>query len=306
MSKKESAQRAYEAHEREQWPDQPRPWHELHASERVAWVRAAAAVEAPLLAENAQLNARIALLEKERSEIVTKLGEALELAGEMMPHVDEYFRAKWGYGPALTTLKTYHASLTQAEARALPPGLPLRVYVAGGSSERLLVQRWIDELVRQGIKVTLDWTRDPAWDLGRTPTHEELAAIAAREEEAIDAAHMVWRLVPVAKSEGSAHEGGYASAKGKLRIVSGEVGARNVFELLPDVLRFATHEEAAAHIVSLAMRGKIGPCLHGVDTKREQLEPLYQCTPCLAWQEPEHGGRCRACGGAKAEHEGRA
>lgn len=25
-------------------------------------------------------------------------------------------------------------------------------------------------------------------------------------------------------------------------------------------------------------------------------------TPCLTWQEPEHGGRCRACGGGRAEH----
>lgn len=25
-------------------------------------------------------------------------------------------------------------------------------------------------------------------------------------------------------------------------------------------------------------------------------------TPCLTWQEPEYGGRCRACGGGRAEH----
>lgn len=107
----------------------------------------------------------------------------------------------------------------------------MKVYVAGGSSERGMVGNWIAALVALGVEVTLDWTRGAEWDLDREPTREELERCAATDLDAIRRADMVWLLVPQLKSEGSAAELGFALALGKTVVVSGEVGARNIFAL---------------------------------------------------------------------------
>lgn len=125
-----------------------------------------------------------------------------------------------------------------------------RVYIAGGSSERLTVVRPLIELARVlGVDVVHDWTADPGWDLGRMPTSEEFRESALRDLDAIRRADVVWLVVPAQKSEGAAAEIGYALALKKRLIVSGEVGARNIFALLarPEDV-FASHEEALARL----------------------------------------------------------
>lgn len=131
-----------------------------------------------------------------------------------------------------------------------------RVYIAGGSSERLTVCRPLIERAKErGAEVTADWTRDPGWDLGRPPTGDELRESAERDLAAIRRADVVWLIVPAQKSEGAAAEVGYALALGKRLVVSGETGVRNIFALRAapgDV--FARHEDALAHVVRLSRR----------------------------------------------------
>lgn len=131
-----------------------------------------------------------------------------------------------------------------------------KVYIAGGSSERLTVCRpLIESAQRAGVEIAADWTRDPGWDLGRMPTDEEFRESAGRDLAAIRRADIVWLVVPVQKSEGAAAEIGYALALGKRLVVSGETGARNIFALLAapgDT--FARHEDAFEHVVRLSRR----------------------------------------------------
>lgn len=132
----------------------------------------------------------------------------------------------------------------------------VRVYIAGGSSERLTVCRPLIERAKElGVEVAADWTRDPGWDLGRMPTDAEFRESALRDLAAIRRADVVWLVVPAQKSEGAAAEVGYALGQGKRLVVSGETGARNIFALLADPGDvFARHEDALAHVARLSRR----------------------------------------------------
>jgi hypothetical protein len=134
------------------------------------------------------------------------------------------------------------------------PGV--RVYIAGGSSERLTVCRpLIERAIEFGVDVTADWTRDPGWDLGRMPHAEEFRESAERDLDAIRRADVVWLVVPAQKSEGAAAEIGFALGLGKRLVVSGEIGARNIFALCASPGdTFDRHENALAHVVELSRR----------------------------------------------------
>lgn len=56
----------------------------------------------------------------------------------------------------------------------------------------------------------------------------------------------------------------------------------------------------AAALDLLAQHGAEGHVLEVRLVRREGAR-----TPCLTYQEPEHGARCRACGGSRADHDGR-
>lgn len=70
--------------------------------------------------ERLGLIAKASQLEAERDAIAGKLWEAIELAGELMPYVDDYFRKKWGYKETQAALKAYHTSLTQGQTHDRP------------------------------------------------------------------------------------------------------------------------------------------------------------------------------------------
>jgi len=127
-----------------------------------------------------------------------------------------------------------------------------RVYLAGGSSERLTVCRpLIERLQSAGVSVH-DWTNDPAFSLGREPTLAELRDAAHRDLHALVDAQIMWLVVPVQKSEGSAGEFLAGILNGHTTVVSGEVGVRNVFALLADHI-CETHEEAFDMVKRLAL-----------------------------------------------------
>ena len=125
-----------------------------------------------------------------------------------------------------------------------------RVYVAAGSTERLLVaQPWIDRLIAAGINV-VDWTRDPNWSLDHSPNEAELIESAQRDLVAVKECDLFWYIVPEQKSEGAASELSLAQTLGKRIVASGSFGARNIFALLiPREMRFASNKDAFAAVV---------------------------------------------------------
>lgn len=96
----------------------------------------------------------------------------------------------------------------------------IKVYVAGGSDERLDRARPVIEFLQgEGITVPYDWTRSPGYDRELTPAESEQQA--RLDFDAIRAADIVWIMAPAAKSEGAATELGIALALGKTVFISG-------------------------------------------------------------------------------------
>lgn len=128
----------------------------------------------------------------------------------------------------------------------------MKVYVAGGSSERLtVVQPLIDRLIAAGVEVTFDWTRCGEWD--RPGDEVAWFAAASADERGVHVADVVWLVMPGQKSEGSACEWGMALALKKVCIVSGATGSRNIFTTLAS-RAFHDHEEALEWLLSMQQR----------------------------------------------------
>lgn len=144
---------------------------------------------------------------------------------------------------------------------ARPAPRPLRVYVAGGSSEAELVARYIATLRAAGVEVTYDWTADVLEHRAAgSPqlTAEQRAAHARADLDGIEGADVVWWILPAALSEGSAFKAGYALGRAKRSVVSGAWAEHGrVFPLLLSEL-WSTHDAALAAIVSLAAERRKG------------------------------------------------
>jgi hypothetical protein len=89
-----------------------------------------------------------------------------------------------------------------------------KIYIAGGSTERLtVVKSWMDQVRAYStkFKITHDWTTDPGYD---APSKDQGYESALKDlREGIDPADVVWLIVPEKPSEGQAVELGYAYAK---------------------------------------------------------------------------------------------
>ena len=130
-----------------------------------------------------------------------------------------------------------------------------RIYVAGGSGERLtVVQPMIRRLQAEGARITHDWTLCPGFDYDGTPA--ELAGWAREDLEGVRNADLVWVMVPEDKSEGAHAELGAAIILGKTVFASGPhcYSARRIFPLLASRV-FATHDAAFRAIVRKAKPG---------------------------------------------------
>jgi hypothetical protein len=129
-----------------------------------------------------------------------------------------------------------------------------RVYLAGGSDERLTVVRpYIERATAAGIEVTFDWTRSPGYD--RESTVTERAKWASLDLEAVRSADIVWVLCPDAKSEGCSAELGAALALGKRVLVSGPHARREsrLFNLLASF--YGSPENAFGALVEMCGAG---------------------------------------------------
>lgn len=134
---------------------------------------------------------------------------------------------------------------------------PFCVYFATGSSQRIpFARNWIERLASVGISV-YDWTRDPNWSLPEMITLAQFRDSAGRDIEAVRACDLFWYAIPEQKSEGAAVEFGVALANGKSIVVSGDVGARNIFAtLIPPEMIFAAHEAAFSVICDIVQKSK--------------------------------------------------
>ena len=116
-------------------------------------------------------------------------------------------------------------------AMAALAGAPLAVYVAGSSSERSRVHAAMDSVRDAGLELTLDWLAAIDRVGAASPTDPAVRADAARADlDAIDRADVVWLLAPHpgSTSTGAWTELGYALAKGKRVVVSGDA-TRSIF-----------------------------------------------------------------------------
>jgi len=125
----------------------------------------------------------------------------------------------------------------------------MRLYIAGGSDERLTVVRpYIDRMIAHGVTITHDWTRCEGYD--REHTDDERRAWALADEKGVESADLVWIIVPDAKSEGSATEIGIARGRRIQFIASGARARGNIFVLLAASI-FDAHESAFRAIVDV-------------------------------------------------------
>ncbi len=126
----------------------------------------------------------------------------------------------------------------------------MRVYVAGGSDERIEVaRRAIDLLTARGFTVTHDWTRCEGYD--REHSEEERSAWARLDVEGVKSADVVWLMAPSVKSEGAATEIGIAIGRGVPFVISGPRARGNIFSMLATMI-FDNHVEALASFESIA------------------------------------------------------
>ncbi len=125
----------------------------------------------------------------------------------------------------------------------------MRLYIAGGSDERLTVVRpFIDRMIDCGVTITHDWTRCEGYD--REHTDEERRTWALADAKGVESSDLVWIIVPDAKSEGAATEIGIARGRRIQFIASGTRARGNIFVLLAASI-FDTHDAAFGAIVEV-------------------------------------------------------
>ncbi len=124
-----------------------------------------------------------------------------------------------------------------------------RIYVAGSSSERLTVVRpMILRLRGVGCVLTHDWTVCPGYD--RPGTQSELREWARGDLLGVQAADIVWVMMPEAPSEGATGELCAALVLNKTVFVSGPHATRagRIFPLLAS--RVCENHEDAFRVIS--------------------------------------------------------
>lgn len=148
-------------------------------------------------------------------------------------------------------------------------GEKMKLYIAGGSDERLTVIRPIIEQVKEcGIEITYDWTRSPGYE-SRLSVVETLEQ-AKMDLAAVQAADLIWIVAPEAKSEGCATELGAALILGKTVFVSGPHAIRDsrIFYLLATKW-FSSHAAAHRAVIDYAQRFAYRAAVALADHERE-------------------------------------
>ena len=124
----------------------------------------------------------------------------------------------------------------------------LRIYVAGASTERERVARYMGALRDAGWEITEDWCASEA-SLGVDDDLDDVTAtaVARRDLNGVDRADVFWLVAPERPSFGACTELGYAMAQRRYRrtptriIISGP--CPSIFARLAD-RRYPTHLDA--------------------------------------------------------------
>lgn len=108
----------------------------------------------------------------------------------------------------------------------------MRIYLAGGSSERILCAEYMRRLRERGHTITHDWTSSEGFT--RQLNHSEQREEARRDFQAVLDADLVWVMIPAEKSEGSHFELGAAVALNIPVVTSGphRTAQHRIFPLL--------------------------------------------------------------------------
>lgn len=122
--------------------------------------------------------------------------------------------------------------------------MTMRVYIAGGSSERESCASMIAKAQALGLHITYDWTKD--WSADKT--RAEWIRKAQADLVGVKTAHVVWCMVPEALSEGMATELGFALALGRRVVLSGPQRPIDPFHRLVE-RSFALHSTALDWVV---------------------------------------------------------
>jgi hypothetical protein len=91
----------------------------------------------------------------------------------------------------------------------------LRLFIAGASSQRMVVREVIDSVIEMGHDITYDWTRAPEWDLDRELEPSEAAMISRVNRKGVrDADGVIWVNDGDHPSKGAHYEAGLAEGLG--------------------------------------------------------------------------------------------
>lgn len=137
----------------------------------------------------------------------------------------------------------------------------MRIYIAGGWAERLLIQQYRDKLAASGVYLTHDWTLDEQSAVGteddRKHDPEEARRRAEADVQGIMLADAFWFMVPGYRGgRGAWVEFGIAIGReGMPIIVTGSEAAASIFTSLSGLYRYETHEEGFKRLVELERSG---------------------------------------------------
>ena len=127
----------------------------------------------------------------------------------------------------------------------------MNLYIAGASAEREMIADLIARCCETGINITLDWPSqiEANGGIANGMAPEDARAFAFADLAAVSAADVVWLVSGDARTCGAWVEFGYALARGKQTVVSGNL-ARCIFAHLAGSV-FLRHEDAFDRVVEL-------------------------------------------------------
>lgn len=127
----------------------------------------------------------------------------------------------------------------------------MNLYIAGASAERELIADMIAKCSEVGIRITLDWPSqiEANGGVANGMAPEEARTFAQADLDAVDAADAVWLVSGEARTCGAWVEFGYALARSKQTIVSGNLD-RCIFTHFAGRV-FTSHADAFGYVCEL-------------------------------------------------------
>lgn len=139
----------------------------------------------------------------------------------------------------------------------------MKVYVSASSKEIGRARLWMNKLRRAGIEVTSTWVECITSVGDANPAHAtrgQRIAWAQKDLDEIDAADVMWLLMPQTPTSGAWLEYGYAIMRDKMLLVSGPDQTRSIFTALAE--SYETDDDAFDALVRLKAYDEREDCEH--------------------------------------------